>query len=166
MKLCLCSLFSVTLKKAEYLHHYLIIQHVKTQFKACRHVWEGTNLYKTVHSNTSKKKPQNAYMCRRVVILIRALNMHGNTESFTGLCPLSCTTAAVGPVSKKEWGKEQSHLGDRIVWQSAGSKVLSRFTVSNTFSVTVTAEKRSDSKSKNMFNLQLPAFNSVPPALS
>lgn len=41
---------------------------------------------------------KNADMCWRVpfvVILVESLNMHGNSDSFTGLCPLSSIEAAV-----------------------------------------------------------------------
>lgn len=53
---------------------------------------------------------KNADMCSRVVNQVQALNMHGNIESFTGLCPL-ISTETVAPWRKKGKKKAKSYLG-------------------------------------------------------
>lgn len=60
--------------------------------------------------------------------------MHENGKGFTGLDPLS--SIGVAAPCGRRWGKEQSHLGNRIAWQFTGAWITDHFTLSNTFSVT------------------------------
>lgn len=114
---------------------------------------------------TQERRHKNsADMCWRVpsvVILVWALNMHGDSEGFTGLYPLS-SIDEVAPRGKR-WGKEQRHLGNRIAWQCVGSWLVSLFTLRNTFSVAAAQRKMCCIKTSY---LHLPPFYSVPHVLS
>lgn len=68
-------------------------------------VWNGTQY--------TKKK---ADMCWRVVILVQALNMHGNIKSFTGLCPLNSTKAVV------PWWKREAK--SKAMWEKGSRDSL------------------------------------------
>lgn len=55
--------------------------------------------------------PNIVDICHKMVILIQLLDMHGNFESFTELCPLIATQAVAW---RKGQGKEQNHLGNNL----------------------------------------------------
>lgn len=104
----------------------------KALLGAPHYVQEWIHLYDA--GNIDPETGTNSDTCQWepfLVIQVQALNMHGNNKGFAGPYSLSYTVAAV-PWGKR-WGKEQSHMGNRIAWQSEGSWIIRHFTLCNTF---------------------------------
>lgn len=137
----------------------------KALLGAPHYVQEWIHLYDA--GNIEPETRTNSDTCQWepfLVIQVQALNMHGNNKGFTGPYSLSYTVAAV-PWGKR-WGKEQSHMGNRIAWQSEGSWIISHFTLCNTFAgvaahkVTGAGVKASYTNTSNLL-LPLPQCSSL-----
>lgn len=121
-------------------------------------VWNGTQYTK-----------KNADMCWRVVILVQALNMHGNIESFTGLCPLNSTKAVVPWWKREAKSKAMWETGSRdSLWdpRSSASSHWATPLVSLQHTSSGWHRERKKACLTNTFNLQLSTFYSILHSLS